>query len=128
MGRKNRKPANDKELKEVQWLRRENQKLRKNIASLRKQLSRIDVDRYQHVCEILEEYDNEPETFDPKEKLETLKKRWECHDCKEGILKLIMVSKLGEPYYFRKCTSCSKKTKLKKYTEDVEGITDELDN
>jgi hypothetical protein len=119
------KPHSDKEIKEVQRLKRENQVLRKQISSLRKQLSRVDVDRYQNVCELLESHDKQYEELETKNKLEDLKKKWECFECHEGFLKLILVSKMGEPYYFRKCNNCGKKTKLKHYNDSVEGVTEE---
>lgn len=117
-----RKSSKDKELKETQRLKREVQMLRKQISSLRKQLSRIDVDRYQNVCELLQAHDRQEEEAQNINKLEDLRKKWECFECEGGFLKLVLITKVGEPFYFRRCSNCGKKTRLKKYTDDVEGI------
>lgn len=122
MGRKNRKPSNDKELKEVQRLRHENQKLRKTISSLRKQMSRVDIDRYQSLKEDLEELEAQDSSLDLKQQHEDLKKKWLCHKCKEDHLRIIMIPRLDGLFYIRKCGSCNNRTKLKKYTDEVEGV------
>jgi len=125
MGRGTRAKS-DQDVKEVQKLRRENVKLKGQISSLRKQLSRIDLDRYTNLRDIIEAHELEDDEFDIKESLEESKKKWECFDCKEGILNLIMITKCGDPFYLRRCNNCGKKTRLKKYDETVKGIKAEV--
>lgn len=57
-----------------------------------------------------------------KDKTNTIKamtEKWACRDCTEGILKLIIVP--GNKY-FRKCSVCPKRTELKDYHDNVEGV------
>lgn len=118
---KGRRPVGDGELKVNRRLKLENDKLKKQISSLRKQLSRIDIDRYSNLKDIIEAQDEEDDNFDSKTALEDLKAKWECHECHEDYLKLIIVPRLDGTFYFRKC-SCGHRTKLKKYNDNVEGI------
>lgn len=110
------------EFTEIQRLKYENKKLRKQIGKLRKVISRVDFEHYQHVQELLEAQEREDIEFTKKSKQDILREKWKCWDCNKGILKLIVIFKIGIPYYFRKCNNCNKKTKMQKYNEDVEGI------
>jgi ribosomal protein S20 len=56
-------------------------------------------------------------------KFEDLKKKWQCHICEEGVIKLIIIPNgLGGSRYFRKCSSpkCQNRTEVKTYSEDVD--------
>jgi len=56
-------------------------------------------------------------------KFEDLKKKWQCHICEEGIMKLIIIPNgLGGSRYFRNCSNpkCSNRTNVKEYTEEVD--------
>ncbi len=120
-----RRDYSRKEQDRMQRLQRENEKLKKQISSLRKQLSRIDLDRYSYLRDVIEAHEAEDEAFDVKMSLEEEKRKWECFECQAGVLRLVVVSKVGQPYYFRKCDNCGKKTKLKKYDENIQGYQDE---
>lgn len=120
---KGRRSVGDGELRDNQRLKLENQKLKKQISSLRKQLSRIDIDRYQSLKDIIEAHDEQDEQFDTTIALDDLKHKWECHKCSRDYLRLVIVPRVDGTFYFRRCPTCMNKTKLKKYTEDVEGIT-----
>lgn len=122
MGKRHRTSRNDTEFSEVQRLRYENDKLKKQISKLRKQLSRIDIDRYTNLKEMIEAQAAEDESFDGTMYLEELKHKWMCHECKEDYLRIIIVPRADGLFYIRKCASCNHRTKLKKYTEDVDGI------
>ena len=52
--------------------------------------------------------------------------KWTCKVCKRGHLKLIIINRHDGQYYFRSCIDkdCKNRTKMKKYTEDVEGVTE----
>lgn len=52
---------------------------------------------------------------------EDLKKKWQCFSCGEGYLRLIIINRPDGRHYFRSCNCCDKRTKIKRYTEDVEG-------
>jgi len=114
-----------KEQNQLQRLQRENEKLKRTIASLRKQLSRLDIDQYQNLKEIIESQEVFETNLNKQEELNKLKKKWECHGCGRDYLKLIIVPRLDGVRYFRRCTTCGNRTKMKKYTEDVEGLVDE---
>lgn len=114
----------DKEYNKSQRDRHEIQKLRKEVASLRKQLARVDVDRYQNLQELVEKQADEDKQLHARKKptREEQLKRWECHECREGHLKLIILNRPDGVFYFRRCDACAHKTRMKRYTEDVEGL------
>lgn len=107
---------------EIKKHKAENTKLRRQVSKLRKVISRIDLDHYQFIKDLLESQEKQDQDFSQEQKKKGLENRWKCYDCEDGILRLVTVMKAGEPYYLRKCDSCGKKTKTKKYTEDIEGV------
>ena len=109
-----------------QRLIHENQQLKKQIGSLRKQIARLDLDRYSTIKDLIEEsYQNE-KVAEGKQILETLKKNWTCYECNIGYLEIMLYSKIGETWYIRKCTHCNKRTKGQKYEDSkVKGIVHE---
>lgn len=115
-----RKNHNEKELDQLQKLKHENAKLKRQVSTLRKQLARIDMDRYQELREASEISDTAEQ--DSKGYVEMLKKEWECHECKNGYLKITLVSQRDRLMYYRSCTNCGNRTRLKTYTDDVKGI------
>lgn len=117
-----RRNFNKKEQDILQKLQRENEKLRRTIQSLRKQMSRIDIDEYQNLREIIESQETFDSETERKNELKKLKERWLCRVCSTDYLRLVMVPRLDGVFYFRRCANCGNKTKLKKYTEEVEGI------
>jgi len=121
MGRSH-KSRGDTELTEIRRLKMENQKLKKQMSKLRKQLSRIDIDRYSNLKDMLEAQAAEDSNFDAKVDLEDLKQKWICHECKEDHLRVIIVPRADGLFYMRKCASCDHRTRLKKYTDEVDGI------
>lgn len=85
-------------------------------------MSRIDIDRYSHLKDIIEAHDEQDQAFDKEYELKKLRDKWICHDCARDILRIIIVPRADGIFYFRRCQNCSHKTRLKKYTENVEGI------
>jgi aspartyl/asparaginyl-tRNA synthetase len=122
MGKNNKSGKSDTELTTIRRLKLENQKLKKQMSKLRKQLSRIDIDRYSNLKDIIEAQAIEDDGFDAQVDLEALKEKWMCHECKQDYLRVIMVPRADGLFYIRKCASCKHRTKLKKYTDDVNGI------
>jgi Zn finger protein HypA/HybF involved in hydrogenase expression len=119
---KGHKAKSDTELSEIRRLKLENQKLKKQMSQLRKQLSRIDIDRYSNLKNILETQIAEDSGFNTKIELEKLKDKWLCHTCKEDYMRVIIVPRIDGTFYFRRCPSCHNKTKLKPYTDEVDGV------
>lgn len=122
MGKNHKGSHSDTELTAIRRLKLENQKLKKQMSKLRKQLSRIDIDRYSNLKDMLEEQAAEDENLDVKVELEGLKEKWVCHGCKEDYLRVVMVPRADGLFYTRRCASCHHKTKLKRYTDEVDGI------
>jgi hypothetical protein len=116
-----------KEYTKEQALAKENAQLKRELSHLRKQIARIDLDRYETVSKMCADY-QEKERFEenigePSNSLEQLKKEWSCHGCGEGWLEITVYSKLGQTWYFRKCNNCRKRTVGKRYDSDsVKGI------
>ena len=119
MGRRNA----DKELDQLQRLKYENQKLKKENSRLRKLIQRGQAD--QDLLQELIEKQNEEVELEQQEKM--LKNKWRCHKCSEGVLKIHILKRLDGIFYWRRCSNpnCDHKTKLQRYTKDVEGIKHE---
>jgi cell division septum initiation protein DivIVA len=126
-----RNTRGDKEYTRLQKALHENEKLKREISKLRKQLARLDLDRHSYVRDIIDEfYENEDKKEKEKtvsEVLEDLKKAWECKECHAGYLEIFTYSKLGETWYFRRCNnpSCGHRTKSQPYNNSVKGIKHE---
>ena len=110
-----------KETSDNQRLKHENKKLKKQISKLRKVINSIDIQHYNFVQDLLNSQSFKDDTNDNRVK-EKLEKQWECFQCDEGIMRLIMLHRAGEPYYLRKCDKCEHKTRMKKYEDGVEGV------
>lgn len=102
-----------------QKLLKENKELRRECQRLRKILSRFE--NFEHVKDVLEE-SQEERVQETQRVLEDLKKAWECHDCKEGVLEITLYQRLTQTYYYRSCNGCGKRTPGKPYTSEVKGI------
>ena len=124
MGRKNHNK--DSDWSDSKKLKEENKKLRRTVQSLRKQLSRIDVDRYQHLQELVEAQIKEDKQFhaEPKResKREESKEKWRCFECEEDYLRILVFNRADGVHYFRRCPSCGNKTRMKRYHDGVQGI------
>lgn len=113
----------DKERSREQELKYENQKLRREISGLRKQLARLDLDRHSYVRDIVEEHlADEDIVISTQDMLESMKNEWKCRECHSGFLEITLYSKMGQPWYFRKCNNCPHRTTSKAYTPEVKGI------
>ena len=112
-----------KEYTREQRLIKENERLKREVAKYRKLLARLDLDRYSTIKDMIEEHQAEDNQQKTLELLESLKEIWKCRDCSEGYLEIIVYSKVGNPWYFRSCNSCKKRTKSQPYDESrVKGI------
>jgi hypothetical protein len=84
-------------------------------------MARIDVDRFQNLKELLDSQDRQEQEEVSREREV---KMWSCWECKQGILKLIIMERRDGVFYLRKCDNklCHKQTKPQKYHDDVKGI------
>ena len=118
-----RQRRSSKELKEVQVLKQENRKLRRQIGKLRKVIARIDVEQYQFLKDLLESQAQEDTEHIKKAEQQRIEDKWKCHEhgCDGGVLRFIPVTRQDGTFYFRKCDNCGKRTKLKKFTDGVDS-------
>lgn len=108
-----------------QRLHEENQKLKRQISSLRKQIARLDLDRFDVIKDIIEEHYQEDRADEGKAILDNLKKSWECHVCDNGFLQIFVYNRGGETWYYRICSNaptCLNRTKSQPYSQKVKGI------
>lgn len=109
-----------------QRLQYENDKLKRMVSQLRKQLARVDLDRSANVRDIVQKYyeneDREAFAERERESLEALQREWQCAKCGDGYLEIILLNKMNTLHYYRKCNCCPHRTKLQPYTKQVRGI------
>jgi hypothetical protein len=123
-----RRNHNPKELDQLQKFKKENQRLKKELAHLRKQISRLDLESLEAAKQMVfdqEEKDRLNETIgDPNIDIENLKKIWKCNSCQNGWLEINTYPKMGETWYYRRCSdpTCKKRTLGKRFDESVKGI------
>ena len=117
-----RRRYNGKEQDDLQKLKRENDRLKKQVSSLRKQIARTDIDRYENLQDLIHKFDKEELAENLESQKKEQEKKWKCHKCSEGILRLKVFERLDGIMYFRKCDCCPNRTPMKKWNENVEGI------
>jgi hypothetical protein len=102
--------------------------LKREVSSLRKQLARIDLDRYSHIRDIVEEhYHEEEQQVTALDGLKSLKEQWKCHECGNGYLEIYVYNRQDGTFYYRVCNNCPNRTKSQKYDPDtVQGIMKDL--
>lgn len=119
MGRNTR---GQKEFSKEQRLSHENQRLKKQVSSLRKQLAHLDLDRHGYVKEIIEEHYQLEEAQEGQDILEKVQKEWECHECRAGFLEIYVYNKPDGTWYYRLCSNCPHRTASQKYNPGIRGI------
>lgn len=114
----------DREFTREQRLVYENRLLKRQVSSLRKELARIDLDRYTNLKETIEQHYQEDRAQEGKDILEKVKKEWRCNGTPgcEGFLEIFLFTKIDSTYYYRRCNCCPHRTKSQKYTPEVKGI------
>lgn len=130
--RGNKERTREQELKyeNKEFRRRERDKdneinqLKRQVSSLRKQLARIDLDRYSHVRDIVEEhYAEEERELSTSDMLKSMKDQWKCHECGVGHLEICLYTRQDGTFYYRHCNNCTNRTKSQKYDPNtVQGI------
>jgi len=122
---KSRNSRGDKEYSRLQELAHENKSLKKQVASLRKQLARIDLDRYASVKDTIQRSYQLEEELEGKKILAKVKKEWKCNNCTSGHLEICLYNRPDGTHYFRKCDNCPHRTKSQRYTNEVVGVIKE---
>jgi hypothetical protein len=116
-----------KEYSREQQLIHENKRLKRELGALRKQLARIDLDRYDGIKELIEKSYQLEEELEGRQILEKLKERWRCRECARGFLEIIIYNRPDSTCYYRQCNVCSHRTKSQRYSPSVPGIIKEND-
>lgn len=117
-----RRHNKDKEYDLLQRLKKENEKLKRQVSALRKQIARVDLDEYNNVKELLEKHYEEDKQEEREDLLEKIKEEWKCRQCPDGYLEIVLYTKQNDPWYFRKCNCCANRTKAQKYNPNVKGV------
>lgn len=116
----------NKEFTREQRQQKEIKQLKRELSHLRKQISRIDLEGLEVAKQMVfenEEKERFNESVGPANaSSDQLKEIWKCNECSEGWLEITLYSKVGETHYYRKCCSCSHRTKGKRYDHTVKGI------
>jgi hypothetical protein len=110
-----------KEFTELQEIKRKNQKLQRQISALRKQLSRIDVDRYQELRKLVDQQEAEDRAEECAIIAQKVDKAWKCWNCAEGTLRPVFIERRDKTVYWRACDYCKKRTKTKT-CDSKEGV------
>lgn len=103
----------------VDRLKHENQKLKRQISQLRKQLSRLDLTKYNNIKELVDKHELEDKREAQQEHQEQIKKLWECFECRSDYLRMVTFERRDGVFYYRKCNSCGHRTALKRLTADT---------
>jgi transcription elongation factor Elf1 len=78
-------------------------------------LSRIDVERFENLKELVDKQRQEEKTKDKK-----VKKNWDCYQCGKGHMQLHIFNRRDGVFYYRSCTLCENRTRMKKHHKNVE--------
>jgi hypothetical protein len=113
----------DKELDQLQKLKYENDKLKRENSRLRKLIQRGQADQ-ELLHELMVQKDREEEVAQAEKIAEN---RWRCYQCAAGVMKIHLLQRLDGVFYYRCCSNaeCGHRTKLQKHTKDVQGVKHE---
>jgi len=129
---KGRRIHGEKELNELQRARETIKKLKRQISSLRSQLSRAtSSERLADLQDLVaRQIEEDKEQIKINKKYNKAKSRWECYTCGGGIMEIRLMNLPHGVYYSRKCSNleCDNKTAMKKYNPaTVDGVVSEKD-
>lgn len=129
---KGRRTHGEKELNELQRARETIKKLKRQISSLRSQLSRAtSSERLADLQDLVaRQVEEDREQTKVNKKYEKAKSRWECYNCGGGIMEIRLMNLPHGVYYNRKCSNfeCDNKTRMQKYSPGtVDGVLSEKD-
>lgn len=124
MGRKTH--TKDKDWTELEKYKVREKKFKREIARLRKMVQKLQEEHEMSgLLELVDVQRKEDKEIHDVEKGIELRKKWKCHECEEGIMILNIFNRKDGVFYFRRCYACGNKTRMKKYTNDVEGVKNE---
>lgn len=113
-----RRRYSDSEHSEIQKLRQDNKRLKRDLVQLRKQLDRVDLDQFKNLKDLIDSQDREAHPQHAHQD-----KDWTCWTCRTGTLRLRVLEKPGGAVYNRMCDNkaCRNKTKFQKFHDKVKG-------
>jgi len=101
------------------------------MASLRKQVTRANPEKYEAVVALLHQQRNEDTLMHSEARSRVgakakLLTKWACNHCIGGTLTLrLWDHPLKGMMYYRKCSKCPHKTGMQPYNDKVEGVNEE---
>lgn len=101
-------------------MKHENAKLKRENARLRRIIDRVDFNEYNNIKEVVRQQAREDRAMDNKSKRDKIQEKWRCHKCGEGVMKPYLFDRRDGMRYYRSCTTCSNRTKLKPYSKGVD--------
>lgn len=111
----------NKEMTEIKRLKADNLNLKRQIARMRKQLSRVNSDSFEDIEGALEAQSREDQLLKELEEQRKMIEHWQCFSCGADYLRLIIIQRPDGAFYFRRCPACENRTRLKPLKGDVEG-------
>lgn len=112
--KRNHKP---KEIDQLQKLKEECRQLKRINQHLRKQLNAVDLTQFDHLREELRDMDYKEQ----QEKEASFVPTRQCHECQEGVLKLMIIERRDGKWYYRACNNCKNRTRLKRFTKETKA-------
>lgn len=104
----------------LERMKHENAKLKRENAKLRRLFQRVDHEKYNSVMEVVQKQRNEDFAMDRKDKRHKIQEKWRCHSCGKGVLKPYVFDIRGALRYYRSCTMCDYRTKMKPMAPGVD--------
>ena len=120
MGRKTKNL--DREWSDLQKARAEIKTLKKQLSRERKLRKKIeDGQAIAHLIELVDIQRREDKKLHEDKIDIDVRGKWQCFNCDEGIMKLMIFNRIDGVFYYRRC-ECGNKTRMKKYHDGVEGV------
>jgi len=112
-------------------LKKENKLLKRENSRLRKLLSRVDLERFSYLEEVIKKQREEDKLLKNKKRREKQREKWRCSSCGKGYLVPRLMTRRNGDFYYRVCNNdvCKNRTKSQKVTKDTDlSLIDEETN
>jgi len=109
----------DREHDQLDRLKYENKKLKKQLSALRKILARVDLSKFDQLQDLVEQQREEQKNAEQKKKKELAKRK--CFECDDGYMELEFLHRRDGLHYYRLCheEGCGNRTKSKLHHKGV---------
>lgn len=101
-------------------LKKENRQLKKEVKRLRSLLARADIERLEHLENVVKEQREFDKTI--KRERKVAKEKWQCYECGRGYMIPRIFPRRDGDFYYRVCNNerCEHRTRMKKVTKNVD--------